>query len=139
MHRAEEGERVRISLTSRSVHISDEAIDLSGNLGLARLSTEEALATIEEAFDVYRRSLSSVVEHGEGHRWFHAAPCAESDILWGEDRVLARLRLELTVLFLILNGSLDPQSALFRGKWFWQSPRQPELIILTEWLQASKY
>lgn len=134
MARAEEGAKVIVSLSSHSVAIDGVAVDLSEWAESDAASPNAALAEIEHAFDVYRRSLSSEVEPKNRHEWFHAGPCSEDEILWGEDRSLARLRLELTVLRNILNGSLTPDTQPFIGKWFWQSAVHPELVILREWL-----
>lgn len=134
MARAEEGARVAVSLSSHSVAIDGVAVDLTEWAESDAASPDAALAEIEHAFDVYRRSLPSEVEPKNRHEWFHAAPCTEDEILWGEDRSLARLRLELALLRNISNGSLTPNTQPFIDKWFWQSAVHPELVILREWL-----
>ncbi len=137
---AEAGERVSISLASRSVRVGGQTVvangKWTGELGLEAAPTEAALARIEELYDVYCRSLPSRIENSRGRvrRWFHASDCDDSGVLWGEERQVARCRLELTVLCYILNGSLTRTSEPFAGKWFWQSSRYPGMVILAEWL-----
>lgn len=106
-----------------------------GNLGIEKVSAEEALRQIEDAYDLFRRALPSGV--GKRWSWFHAEPCSDDEILWGEDRDTACARLEFIALCHILNGSLSPESAPFRDKWFWQSERFSDLIILKEWIICS--
>lgn len=144
MRRAEAGERVSVSLASRSVRAGGQTVidngKWMGELGLAAAAPEDALAHIEELYDVYSRSLPSQLENSRSRvrRWFHAGDCDDDDMLWGEDQLAARCRLELTVLCYMLNGSLTRTSAPFAGKWFWQSSRYPGLSILTEWLPETR-
>ena len=140
MRRAEAGERVSVSLASRTVRAGGQTVidngKWAGNLGLEAVAPEEALARIEGLYDVYSRSLPSQAECSRSRvrRWFHAGECDDDNMLWGEDQLVARCRLELTVLCYMLNGSLTRTSAPFAGKWFWQSSRSPGLVILAEWL-----
>ena len=140
MRRAEAGERVSVSLASSTVRAGGQTVidngKWTGELGLAAAPPEDALARIEVLYDVYCRSLPSQAEnsHSRVRRWFHAGDCDDSSIQWGEDQLVARCRLELTVLCYMLNGSLTRTSAPFAGKWFWQSSRSPGLVILAEWL-----
>ena len=55
----------------------------------------------------------------------------DEDLITGEPRQAARERLEMAVLEGSLNGSLKwPDSK----KWFWQSKKDPDLIILQKWV-----
>ena len=140
MRRAEAGERVLVSLASRSVRVGGQTVidngKWTGNLGLEAAAPEDALARIEGLYDVYCQSLPSRIENPRSRvrHWFHAGGCDDSGIQWGEDQLVARCRLEMTVLCYMLNGSLTRTSAPFAGKWFWQSSRCPGLVILAEWL-----
>lgn len=58
----------------------------------------------------------------------------ESLMCGGEYRNIAQCRLELTVLIFILNKSLNPNDDIFKGKWFWQSDKDKELVILKKWI-----
>lgn len=139
MRLCREGKRIEISLAAHSMSVGNRVMVRDGiwkgNLGIEKVSAEEALRQIEDAYDIFRRALPSGV--GKRWSWFHAEPCSDEEILWGEDRDTACARLECIVLCHILNGSLNPESAPFRDKWFWQSERFSDLIILKEWLICS--
>ena len=137
---AEDGATVTVSLPQRSVIIDGQLLVDDGRsdlpLGVAAVDEDTALAKVEEAYAAYERS---VPEHSsrDVSRWFHA--CDDDELTgqeWieGESRPVARCRLELTMLAYILNRSLTKQGARMQGKWFWQSERYPQLVILTEWL-----
>ena len=55
-------------------------------------------------------------------------------MLYGEPRETAQISLELYVLGVILNGSLQ-WDKFAKDKWFWQSPNVKELVILKEWIE----
>lgn len=138
---AKRGSRVIVSLVERSVTVDGcMVIDRGrweGDLGVAVVDEAAALAMIEDAYAAYERS---VPEHdgNDRSRWFYACDedrLTDRDLVLGEDRPVARCRLELLTLALILNGSLTVDGPRLRGKWFWQSDRYPDLVILTEWIK----
>lgn len=59
---------------------------------------------------------------------------SNESLMCGGYRNIAQCRLELTVLIFILNKSLNPNDDIFKGKWFWQSDKDKELVILKKWI-----
>ena len=140
---AEQGERVIVDLVKHDLTINGGAlIDngcLAGELGVERTDEDTALAMIEQAYVDYERSVPMHDGRDES-RWFHARSddeLTDRELATGMERPLARTRLEVITLALILNGSLTRHSPQMQGKWFWQSPNHPRLVILTDWLQHS--
>ena len=67
-------------------------------------------------------------------KFFRALPESElstEDLIAGENRQKAKEKLEMAVLEGSLNGSLKwPDNT----KWFWQSEKDPDLIVLKKWI-----
>ncbi|MBO4870393.1 MAG: hypothetical protein J5565_00225 [Muribaculaceae bacterium] len=134
------GAEVTVSLTDHSLAVDGKVLidhgRWEGELGVAVTGEASALTMIEDAYASYE---SSVPEYaGNDHsRWFYARSedeLSDKELVMGQDRPLARCRLELLVLSFILNRSLTRCGPSMRGKWFWQSDKYPRLVILTEWL-----
>lgn len=137
-----DGANVVVSLATHSLVVDGMRLidhgQWQGELGLVAVGEDVALAMIEEAYAAYE---SSVPAHGgnEQIRWFHARSIdqlTDHELATGMDRSEARCRLEVLVLLLILNGSLTTDGPKMKGKWFWQSKRHPQLVILTEWIKT---
>lgn len=94
---------------------------------------------IEKKYQKYKHSVPS--ERSESHRrsYFKALPekdLSDEDMMYGEQREVARCYLELTVLIDIIQGNLTWQKEW--GSWFWQSPADKDLIILRDWVEPNK-
>lgn len=112
--------------------IKDEIFD--GSFGLDY--NPNALESIERLYDRYCNSVPSERSESKQFTYFQALPEAElttDDMLYGEPRDVAQLKLELAVLIYILNGSLV-WDKFAKGKWFWQSKEFPTLILLKDWI-----
>lgn len=69
MRLCREGKRIEISLAAHSMSVGNRVMVRDGiwkgNLGIEKVSAEEALRQIEDAYDLFRRALPS----GVGKRW----------------------------------------------------------------------
>ena len=142
---AADGMTVDIDLNWHSLAINGGSIidhgQWQGELGVAHVDEHSALTQIEAAYAAFH---VSVPEHSprDRSRWFKALKedeLTDSQYVSGDDRPLARCRLEALTLALVLNGSLTPQGPQMRGRWFWQSKVHPSLVILTQWLDLSAH
>lgn len=138
---AKAGMQVSVSLITHDLKVNGgfviEQGHWNGELGVATTDEDSALAMIEDAFAAYERSMPSF-DARDSSRWFYACAAdrlSDRDMAVGDDRPVARCRLETLVLALILNGSLTAHSPTMRGKWFWQSKKHPKLILLTQWFK----
>ena len=138
---AERGMKVTVRLPERTLQVDSELlIDAGrheGELGFPRTDEDTALGMIEDAYVRYRQSIPDGAAI-TGNCWFRAKSwdeLSDRELVTGEKRSVARCRLETTLLMLILNGSLSADSPAFRDKWFWQSSKYKELIILTNFLK----
>lgn len=94
--------------------------------------TPVSFADIEELYDVYKHSVPNRMKRQRNY--FRALPENElrtEDLIAGESRQVAKENLEMAVLEGGLNGSLKwPDD----GRWFWQSEKDPDLIVLKKWV-----
>lgn len=141
---AEEERKVRIDLLERTLIVDGNVIidkgNYSGELGLSVVETNVALQMIEDAYIKY---VSSMPEEGTNANiacrscLFKALPSnklSDDNLIYSEYRSIARARLELTVLIMILNRSIDWNSEQLAGKWFWQSSKDRNLVLLKKWI-----
>lgn len=141
---AEEELKVRIDIIGRTLIVDGNIIidngSYSGELGLPVLETSVALEMIEEAYMRYKSSMpneESNAKHANRRCLFKALPSqklSDEDLAFSEYRSIARIRLELIVLIMILNKSIDWNSEQLAGKWFWQSKKEKDLVLLKEWI-----
>lgn len=141
LERVSDGEPVSVSLAEHTVVAGRETVVAAGvwhgSLGLKPIAASEALASIEREYDIFCRAPDTAGRKLGVSKWFFRDCDTVQDrsrTLWGEDRTLARCRLELTALFYILNGSLTRETMNLGKRWYWQSPRFRSLVILASWL-----
>lgn len=134
------GSSFRIVFEKRSLFIDNKYIikegKYEGDLGVdTSMPIDSLLQNIEEYYRRYKHSVPSARSESKYRRYFLALPehkLEEQDMLYGENRELAELRLELYILAAIINGNLIWDD-FAKDKWFWQSPFHPSLVILKQW------
>ena len=144
----EQGGRVKIDIPSKSLTVNGEALISEGSalypVGLERVEAVDALSKIEEAYIEYKYSLPAS-EHSSGKpsprsRCLFKAMAPEEIppqyLLRGIVRHEARRRLELIFLLYIVNGSISSKCHPFGDKWYWQSAKDKDLVILRQWLEV---
>lgn len=139
IEKVENGARFHVDFQQRSLKIDGKYViksgEYEGELGL-EVSTNP-LPVITQLFLRYQHSLPSERSDNKRHRYFNALSeheLTDDDMLYGEPRETAQIKLELYVLIMILNGSLK-WNEFAKDKWFWQSPNVKDLIILKEWVE----
>lgn len=138
------GSTFRINLEKRDLVIDGKYIikdgKYEGELGYdTKFPVNALLAMIEEYYWQYLHSVPSARSEAKYRRYFRALlehELSEDDMLYGESRELAQLRLELFVLIVILNGDLK-WDEFAKDYWFWQSKKHPSLIILKQWIEIN--
>lgn len=133
------GVRFKIDLTKKDVLCDGKYLVkggvYDGDFGIPVMETEEALELIEELYESYKYSYPSERSMNRRVRHFIALKLedlSDYELAIGEDRELAQAKLELTVLGLVLNGSLQWDESW--GSWYWQSKKDKNLIILKSWM-----
>lgn len=135
------GSRFSVNLHSRSLRVDGKYIIKNGvydgDLGIQQ--TEDVLNDITQLFVRYQHSLPSERSDNKRKTYFIALPehkLSDDDMLYGEPREVAQIKLELYVLGAIINGTLKWDS-FAEGKWFWKSPEHKDLVLLKEWIKPT--
>ena len=140
------GSKFYVNFENRSVRVDGKLVVENGDFGentyedVGDFSLEGTLRTIEELYAEYRRSVPS--ERSESHRKSYFIALKEKDLdnddmMYGEQREIARAILETYVLEAISRGWLywDEEKM---GSYFWQSKKHKTLIILREWVEPKR-
>ena len=92
---------------------------------------------IEILYENYKYSLPSERSDSKRRQYFKALPVdklTDEQMATGERREVARAKLEGFILCMIVDGFFvwDEDEL---GKWFYQSKRDPDLVILRNWIE----
>ena len=101
---------------------------------------DKVIWNIEMLYRAYKHSVPSERSDRHGKKYFKAIrleDMTDEDMLYGEPREPARFQLELYVYAFIVLGLFvwDEESM---GKWFWQSEKDKDLVILRSWVEPKK-
>ena len=139
IEKVSQGSRFHISFQKRNLKIDGRFIIKEGEFEgkLDFRPTSDYLAEITHLFSRYLHSIPSERSENKKRKYFYALPeykLSDDDMLYGESREVAQFKLELYILMLILTNSFQ-WDEVAKGKWFWQSPEEKDLIILKEWIE----
>lgn len=133
------GEKFKVNLEKRNLKIGNEYLINDGKYdGVLYNGVGFSISTFEDLYQVYKHSRPSERSENKQRKYFKALKLnelEEDDMLYGDDRELAQLSLELYLLCWILSGTFvwDEESM---GKWFWQSQNDKDLVILRYWIDG---
>lgn len=134
------GAKFKVDLPSRSLKLAGKYViqdgRYEGELGVPACSEEEFFTNVEKLYCRYKYSVPSERSESRSRLYFKALPekkLNDDDMLYGERRDSAQIRLELYILCQILGGlTWNPEKM---GKWFWQSEMDKDLVILKNWIE----
>lgn len=90
----------------------------------------------DKLIELYRNYKSSVPSARTDSRYFiglDESQLSTKELVENESRYIARAKLELYVLGLIINDKWD-----FGDKWYWQSKEEPKLVLFKKWFENHK-
>ena len=99
---------------------------------------QSILNTIEMLYKTYKYSLPSERNDNKRRKYFKALSADEltdEQMMFGMNREVAQFTLEAFILCMILSGDFVWDEELY-GKWFYQCPSDPDLIILRSWVEG---
>ena len=100
---------------------------------------EDLLFELECLYRVYKYSLPSERSDNKRRKYFKALPMEEitdEQLIAAERREFSQAVLEGFVLCMIVGGQLVWDENVMRGKWFWQSNNDPDLVVLRSWVEG---
>ena len=138
----EGGANFKVDFQSRSLKLNGKYIIqdsvYEGELGVPICFGNEFFANVEELYYRYKHSVPSERSESKVRQYFTALPEKSLDdeaMLYGERRDKAQIELELYILCQILGGLKWDTETM--GKWFWQSPKDKDLVILRSWVEPN--
>lgn len=111
-----------------------------GDLGVELCaSLDEFLSNVEHLYTRYKHSIPSTMSECKSRKYFKALSdkdLEDEDMLFGVGRDIAQVELELYILCQIILGIGWDANKM--GKWFWQSNKDRDLVILKNWVTVEK-
>jgi len=133
-----------VNVESREIKLGGKYIIKKGEvcdaykLDVPEMELEEILEEIEDFYvKVYKASRPSTKEVNRRVIMFKAKlrdELDEREWLTGIDRNLCRVILEGTIICRLINGSLYWDPEIMGGNLYWQSKRDPELVLFRNYL-----
>lgn len=117
-----DGEPYRINFEKREVRLNGFLVDIDFELPD---NIEEKLL---ELFRNYKYSVPSAKADSKYFFGFDESKLSTKHLAENESRYIARAKLELFVLGLIINQKWD-----FGDKWYWQSQKDSKLVLFKKW------
>lgn len=134
------GGKWSIDFKKRNLKIGGEYLVENGSCnritGIDLYPPEQFLWHVEKAYEIYKHSIPSERSESRGRTYFTALSereLSDSDMMYGVCREMAQAELEGFILCSILEGVKWNESW---GKWFWQSKKDKDLVLLREWFEA---
>ena len=140
----EQGSEFKIDFKTRSLKLNGKYIIRNSqyevSLGIEPCtSIDDFLSNVELLYDRYKHSVPSEVSEYKKKKYFKALSekdLEDEDMLFGTGRDKAQIELELYILCQILLGIDWNDNKM--GKWFWQSSKDLDLVILKDWIAVEK-
>lgn len=122
IEKVEDGEPYRISSEKREARLNGFLVDIDFEIPD---NIEEKLL---ELFRNYKYSVPSTKSDSRYFFGLDESHLSTKQLAENESRYIARAKLELFVLGLIVNQKWD-----FGDKWYWQSSTEPKLTLFKKW------
>ena len=126
--RIEHGQPFRVSFEKRTVTLN--GVVLSNVEFELPYNIEEKLL---EYFEIYKTSVPSAKADSKYFFAFDESHLSTKQLAENESRYVARARLEIFVLGLIVNNKWD-----IGDKWYWQSARDTKLTLFKKWFTTKE-
>ena len=124
IEKVEDGEPYRINFEKREVRLNGFLVDIDFELPN---NVEERLL---ELFRNYKYSVPSAKADSKYFFAFDESHLSTKQLAENEHRYIARAKLEIYVLGLIINNNNKWD---FGDKWYWQSNKDSKLVLFKKW------
>lgn len=144
LERVESGERFYINFEKRTMKVGSETLvdngeyDSSKALFDGAYDSKSLLDMIATLYRIYKYSLPSERSDAKRKKYFKALSVDEltdEELIVGMPREKAKYMLEAFILCMIIDGYFVWNEEL-HGKWFYQCPSDPDLVILRSWVEG---
>ena len=121
--RIEHGKPFRVSFENRTLTLNGELIK-----NIEFELPEDVEERLLELFENYKYSVPSSKADSKYFFSFDESHLSIKQLAENEHRYIARAKLEIYVLGLIVNNKWD-----FGDKWYWQSTKDSKLVLFKKW------
>ena len=128
IERVSNGEPFRVSFENRTCRLNGSFIS-----DIEFETPEDVAGTLLEYFRLYKYSVPSAKANSKYFFGLDESKLSTKQLAENESRYVARARLELFVLGLIVNQKWN-----FENKWYWQSPVEPKLVLFSKWFTCKE-
>ena len=145
LERVENGERFHIDFEKRTMKVGQDKMIDGGEYDASQVlydeevkNPQELLDTVRDLYVVYKYSLPSERSDNKHRKYFKALSIDEltdEQLIRGVRREVAQYVLEAFILCAVLNGDFVWDEGI-HGKWFYQHPSEPDLVILRSWIES---
>jgi hypothetical protein len=146
--RVSDGESFYINFKNRSIKIGKKFIITDGIYDKERElincycdDVVETLSKVEKLYKDYKYSLPSERSDSKRRKYFKALPIEEipdDKLLIAKRRETMQAALEGFILCAVITDQLKWDEEIMGGKWFYQSEKDPDLVILRSWIENKK-
>ena len=151
IQRVDNGEPFSIDFEKRSMKVGKEYLIKNGEYDKSRevfdmmhreiYSLQVALHIIRQFYQNYKYSLPSERSDSKRKKYFKALPIEEipdDKLLIAKRRETMQAALEGFILCAVITEQLRWDEEIMGGKWFYQSEKDPDLVILRSWIENNK-
>lgn len=141
--RVSDGESFYINFKNRAMKIGKKFLISDGVYETERQlvdcncsNTLEVLSEIEKLYEDYKYSIPSERSDCKHRKYFKAVSIDElpdDKLMTASRREVTRAKLEGFILCAILSEKFNWTDEM--GSWFWQSKKDPDLVILKSWIE----
>lgn len=124
--RIENGKPFRVSFENRTLTLNGELIK-----NIEFELPEDVEGRLFELFENYKHSVPSAKADSKYFFGFDESHLSTKQLAENESRYIAKARLEIYVLGLIINDKWD-----FGDKWYWQSEKDSKLVLFRKWFKS---
>ena len=149
IERVDNGETFCVDFEKRTMKVGKDYLIKNGEYDTSRelfnkfydepYSVHVVLHQIRELYRNYKYSLPSERSDNKRRRYFKALSVDEltdEQLMRADKRETTQAALEGFVLCSIIAGHLIWDEEVMGGKWFYQRPSDPDLIILRSWIES---
>lgn len=141
LEKISKGARFNIDFKTRTMKVDGKVIidngKYEGILCEFKDPLEDPLEDLEYAYAIYKHSVPSERSESRSRNYFRALKekdLSDEDMMYGIPRENARFLLEFSLLAYIFTGKLTWNEEW--GKWFWQSEKDKDFVILRQWVEG---
>lgn len=145
LERVQNGEPFYIDFEKRIMKVGGDKIIDNGEWDTSKMlhayniyDQHSLLHMIRELYRNYKYSLPSERSDSKRKKYFKALSVDEltdEQLIVGQPREAAQFALEAFILCTILSGDFVWDEEI-HGKWFYQRPSDPDLVILRSWIEG---